>query len=123
MTALATVDDLAARWRPLDAATTTVAQALLGDASALLRARVPGLDARLADATLDRALVVPVVCAMVRRVLANPDGVVAETVGGYSYRRSDALDGRLEPTADELALLAASDTAAVAFTVRPAWAP
>ena len=55
------------------------------------------------------------------RVLDNPRGVVAETVGPWSFRRSDAVaDGWLYLTSQELAQLNSGAAAPRgAFTIRP----
>lgn len=120
MTGYATVADVADRWRPLTDAQTVVAAALLGDAAALLRARVAGLDDRLDDGTLDPDLVRQVTCAMVLRVLRNPDGKASEQVDDYAWRRADtAADGRLTVTDEELDLLRPAPDAAGAFTITP----
>lgn len=100
----ASTDDIEARWRTLTGQETTNAEALLEDAWALLLGRRPSLDVDLAAETVSEANVIRVVCAMVLRVLRNPDGKLEEAVDDYHYRRdSVASTGLLHVTADELA--------------------
>lgn len=119
----ATTADVAARWRPLSAAESTVAAALLADASAILRARAPSIDDRLTEATLDPALPRSVAVQMVLRVLRNPDGLVSEQIDDYGIRRADSAAGSLTVTDDELALLTEAPGSGAAFTVYPAYTP
>lgn len=109
--------DVAARWRPLDAAETDVATILLGDAEVLLDAKRPGLAEATALPATDPAhvpmrLVVIVLADMVQRVLRNPDvqtsmslssdGSVAQSFPGAV---ANAARPRLEVTAYDLAQL------------------
>lgn len=104
MTNPADVDDIVARWRPLSDQETVNAQAFLNDAWALLTLRRPTLEADMAASTVAEANVVRVVCAMVLRVLRNPDGKRTEQIDDYSYTRDDAsAGGALTVTPDELA--------------------
>ena len=119
----ATVADVTSRWRPLTAAETTVAGALLADASAILRARVPRLDDRVDDDTLDAALPRSVCVQMVLRVLRNPDGLISEQIDDYGIRRADSAAGSLHVTSDELALLTEAPGSGAAFTIAPAYTP
>lgn len=90
------------------------AQAAIDDASALARDHVsPILD------NVDRggtpevpATVVAVVVGMVRRVLTNPRGLAAETLGDYSFQAGSNAVATLMPTKREKRLLR---QAAVAF--------
>lgn len=123
MADFATVADVAARWRPLSASEQLVAAALLGDASAVMRARVPSLDDRVDDDTLDVALPRSVCVQMVLRVLRNPDGLVSEQIDDYGIRRSESAAGSLHITDDELALLTESPGSGGAFTAYPAYTP
>jgi hypothetical protein len=66
-------------------------------------------------------LVIQIQCSMVLRVLANPDGVLEETIDDYT-RRLDAASssGALYLTPQELTLLSTgSGSAGGAFTIRP----
>lgn len=125
----ATIADVAARWRPLRPAETGVAQTLLNDAWVLLQRHDPTIPTRLGTVppTLDAQLVVMVLCAMVLRVLKNPDGKTQESIEGtYSYTRNDAgSSGELLVTLDEQQLLAAPSIGrdSDAFTIRPYYEP
>lgn len=114
MSGPATLSDLQARWRPLAAgAETDRAWALLDDAYDEIVTRVPSVPARLAAGELLASLVVRVQCAMAQRVLANPDGLRSETIGGYSYTRDNAVSaGSLYLDPSELALLLPQPTIA-----------
>lgn len=98
-----TVDDLADRWRPLSSQEQTNAQALLDDAWALLTTRLPSLEDNLTAETVSTANLVRVECAMVLRVMRNPDGLLQESIDDYSYQRDAAVSaGALYVTTAEL---------------------
>lgn len=100
----ATVADIEARWRPLSAQETTNATAYLADAWWMLTARLPQLEANLTAGTVAEQNVIRVVCAMVIRVMRNPDGKIQEAIDDYSYRRAELVSsGALTVTDDELA--------------------
>lgn len=95
--AFATTEELAARWRPLSTSEKATAAVLLGDASAMIRAECPGIDARLVpvppatEPELDPAIPRMVVCAVVKRAMlasAASDGApvtaVQQTAGPFS---------------------------------------
>lgn len=104
MTNPVVVADLEARWRPLSDQEQTNATAFLGDAWALLLSRRPDLEAYFAAGTISDATITRVVCAMVLRVMKNPDGYDSESVDDYSYRRNAVIaSGLLHVTPDELA--------------------
>lgn len=75
----ATADDLAGRWRALTEAEQDRATVLLGDASAFVRATCAGIDDRITAGTLELAVVVAVVCGMVKRAMLA--GELGEGVG------------------------------------------
>jgi hypothetical protein len=88
-TPFATADDLAARWRPLELTEQERADALLGDASAHVRAMCHGIDDRIEAGELDPAVVLSVVVAMVKRAMIAADtgigvGAQQQTAGPYS---------------------------------------
>lgn len=88
MADFATAADVAARWRPLTSAETAVATVLCADASAVIRARFPGIDGQV-----DAAILTMIVAGMVKRALIAPeDGVSqeSETTGPYSHSQSFA---------------------------------
>jgi hypothetical protein len=96
--------DIEARWRPLSTQETTNASAFLDDAWAYLTDRLPLLEANLAANTVSEDNVIRVVCAMVLRILKNPNGYDSETVDDYTYRRNSlTASGLLVATSDELA--------------------
>jgi hypothetical protein len=119
MTSPATAADVAARWRALTATETTKATTLLNDSWLLIKQKNPTVEARIAAATLDEELVTMVQCAMVIRVLRNPDGKRQEQIEDYSYQRDANDTGDLFITDEELALLAEVTSASDAFTIRP----
>lgn len=89
----ADADDVAARWRPLTSDETFVADALTRDASALLRARFPGIDGQVTSGAVDADILTMVVAGMVKRALVAPDDGVSqesETTGPYSHSQSFA---------------------------------
>ena len=129
--------DVTARWRPFrDDAERNKASTRIGDASALLRTLVPGLDDRIAaDTSGDLAAVArSKVVDAVLRFLRNPDGAkqLQETIGPRSY--GVTFDGESTGvffTEDELAALRpsagktkGSSALGTAFVgIRPGWAP
>lgn len=119
----AAVVDLEARWRPLTGQERTNAQTFLVDAWAYLTAELPTLDQRLTDGEVSDELVTAAVCAMVLRVLRNPDGKRQESIDDYAWTRDQAVSaGLLYATSDELARLSGGTTAA-AFSITPWQAP
>lgn len=110
MADLAVVSDVADRWRPLSTAETAVATVLLGDASALVRAAYPGVDADITSGALDSTVVAGVVAQMVKRAMLRADGVKSEATGPYSVTYDNAA-GNLFLTAAERLLLGDAQTA------------
>jgi hypothetical protein len=88
----ASTTDIEVRWRPLTAQESTNAEAFLADAWATILGRRPTIDADIAADTVSVDNVVKVVCAMVLRVLKNPDGYSQERIDDWSGTR-DALTG------------------------------
>src|SRR5690606_39528980 len=85
--AVATVDDVQDRFdRPLSEDERRLAEVLLGDVEAMIRARIRDLDARVAADSNYRALVVKIEAAAVLRVLRNPEGYRQETEDRKSTR-------------------------------------
>lgn len=111
---LATTDDLADMWRPLNSDELTRASNLLSRASALLRQVAPHVDDRIsrhnADPTdpmgLDPVLVATVVATIVKRFISNVEGVASQSVGGYSVRYAlrteKTIRGELQVTQEDL---------------------
>lgn len=76
----ATPDDVAARWRPLSDDELDKVATLCDDASTLIRAQYPGIDAQVASGGLDSNVLTIVCAGMVKRALIGPaDGVAAQT--------------------------------------------
>ena len=93
MADLITVDTLAEYYEgvfPTDDATTARLGRLIALAEARLRVRVPSLDRRLADGTLDPVLVEGALAEIVLRPIRNPRGVIQEQAGEFSYRLAEA---------------------------------
>lgn len=105
--AYATPEDVEVRFmRPLDEDEKRVVAARLEDAELLLRSRIPDLDEKVTAGVLDQALVVMVEAEMVLRLIRNPDGLVQETDGSYSYSTSQKVaSGLLEVLPREWTLL------------------
>lgn len=100
----ATVADVEDRWRPLSEQETTNAAAFLVDAWGLLTDRLPTLEANIAAGSVSQQNVIRVVCAMVLRVLKNPDGYDSESVDDWTGRRAALVaSGLLQVTPEELA--------------------
>lgn len=110
----ATVTDLGRRMlRPLTPDETTWAETALDDAFAQIVVQLPDVARRLDDPTLAaddpyRQVVIAVQCAMLQRVLANPDGVLEETLDDHTRRLDAAVStGALYLTDTERTLLGA----------------
>ncbi|WP_431903644.1 hypothetical protein [Nonomuraea sp. bgisy101] len=106
--------------RPLTVAEETRVGALLEDAADIIRAQVPGL------VDPGPSLAVGVSCAMVARVIRNPEGKVTEQIGDdYGFRRDDAVaSGELHLTEverDDLIAAVNPATASGAFTITPVY--
>jgi hypothetical protein len=109
--------------RPLTDVEQAWASTRLEDAYTQLVALRPTVDARLSSATVTDAfvrLVIQVQCAMVLRVLNNPDGVLEETGDDYTRRLDASVStGALYATDAELQLLSTFDpTGDTAFSIR-----
>jgi hypothetical protein len=100
----ASIADIEARWRPLTEQEAINADVLTDDAWEILLTRRPNLEDDMAALTVSEPNVIRVVCAMVLRVLRNPDGLLEESIDDYRYRRDSVLSaGLLYATDDELA--------------------
>lgn len=85
MESFATVDDLARRWRAIAPGERDQAEALLGDASAIIRATAD-------TATVDRAILTRITCAMVARAMTS--------LAGAGIRRETQMAGPYQHTVD-----------------------
>jgi hypothetical protein len=81
---LAVLDDVKEQFGVLTVAQQTLASALLRAASKLIRSRHPLIDQNIKDGVLDPDVVALGVTNMVLRVLRNPAGLRAETIGPFS---------------------------------------
>lgn len=117
----ASSDDLVGRsLRTLSAQEISVGSTLLGDAWTILNTEIPTLAARIDADIAFTNLVVQVECAMVLRVLNNPNGKLEEAVDDYSVRFDAAVSsGALYLTDVERDLLGRGDGGSdTAFTIR-----
>lgn len=122
MASPAVIEDLTARsFRPLTDAEQTVGVTLLDDAWTLIVSQRPQAEVRVDSGDYGfRSLVIQVQCAMVLRVLRNPDGKLEEQIDDYRWRRDSVTSsGALYLTDAELALLGAGDSGSDgAWTIR-----
>ena len=123
----ATASDVAAPRRPHTTAEETVATTLVDDASALIRARFPGIDTQIANGGIDPKILTIVTSGMVKRALVAPlDGVSqdAETAGPYSHSQSFANPMRnVFLTAADLTLILGYQPAGMSVTFANDTAP
>lgn len=123
----ATSADLQARsFRTLSAGELSVGSTLLGDAWAIVLTARPAVEARLDKLPADlqfKSLVVQTLCAMVLRVLSNPNGKLEERQDDYQYRLDSAVStGALYLSDAELARLSEGDDASDgAWTIGPSF--
>ncbi len=124
---LATVGDVVELFGPVTPAQESLIGALLRRASAIIRATVPDLAAKVAAGTLDSELVALAAVNMVMRVIRNPRNLRSETVGPFTRTfDTSAAGGLLELTAADLALLTPKTNKrkpASTIFVRPVLAP
>jgi hypothetical protein len=103
----ATVADVAARMgRGLDESETQIVTARLNDVELIIKSRIPDLAAKVLSGKLSASLVAMIETDAVMRILKNPDGIVGETDGNYSYQLNWAtVTGRLMLMPEEWKLL------------------
>jgi hypothetical protein len=118
MAAFASVEDVEHTWRELVGNEPHTAGVLIERVSALISLRIPDIAARIAEDPNLGILAGGVVVDAVLRVMRNPEGFTAETMGAYSYQRDSAGAG-LYLTDVEWSLLLPQVTASGAFTIRP----
>lgn len=117
MADLATTDDVEAVWRPLTPAELEAAATLLGFASAVVRQRIPDVDARIASGALASDIATMVTAEMVKRRLENPSGYRSEQIGPFGFTRDSVHSaGGLYLTDDEVRLLSGRRRA---FSITP----
>lgn len=73
----------------------------IGKAERIIRRRIPDLDQQIAAGDLTAEDVADVIVEAVYRAVRNPEGLIQEADGNYSYMRSDGDDGSLEITDEE----------------------
>lgn len=102
-------DDVAARWRPLTDAERSTAATLVLDASAVIRARFPGIDAQVTTGAVDADVLTMIAANMVKRALVAPDtGVTQESHTTGPFAHSQTFANPLQKVfllADELLLI------------------
>lgn len=120
----ATPDDVEKRiGRTLTQVQREQVQAWLDDVEALIKTRIPDLDALVTAGTIPLEIIVMVECEAVIRKARNPDGKLTERIDDYSWTRDTSTSsGALYLTDDEWGLLT-PDASANAFTIRPYGAP
>jgi hypothetical protein len=117
---LAAVGDVVAQYGQLTADEATLTRYLLRAASAMIRHRVPNIDALITSGRLDQNVVALAPAAMVLRVLRNPEGLRSETTGPFSRTYdTSAAAGLLVITPDDMANVTPGPIAPTASS----WAP
>lgn len=101
----------------------TVAQGWLDAAWIIVNARVPDIDTRITEGTVEVATVIYVLCQMALRVLRNLDGMRRQSVAVDDANLSWTLDARVASgviglETSEFALLT-GQASGVAFSVMP----
>ena len=86
----ASVGDLERRWRPLTSEEISVAEALLGDASVMIRSEAPGIDAKILAGELSPDAPLQVACRVVKRAMQGPEDLggvstFQDTAGPFSH--------------------------------------
>jgi len=126
MTQYAFPGDLQARsFRTLTEQELATGATLLDDALSLIVAAVPSVVDRAASDSVFRGLLVQIECAMVLRVVNNPEGVRSRSKGIDDFTESETIDasrstGELYLSdAELLRLSGGSGSASGAFTIGP----
>jgi hypothetical protein len=120
----ATSATIEAMWRDMTAEEETRADTLCRYASEIIRAKVPTLDARIAAGKVAADLPALICAQMVLRVLRNPSGVAAETVGPWSVTYGSSgtqATGALLLTDEDMALLTGTPVGARRGYVKAVW--
>lgn len=110
---LVTVGEYTELYGNLTAAREAICRALIKRASQLVRDTIANIDSRIAAGTVAADSVGLAVLNMVARVMRNPDGLRAQTIGPISRSFDTELaTGMLQITAAELVLLEPPNTGA-----------
>ena len=109
MTAFAVADDVAARWRTLTSEESAVADTLAADASDMIRARWPDVDARIVAGSIAPSSVTRVVAGMVKRAMnvGDAEGLESFTQGAGPFAFGGKVsnpNGNLYLTAEDCRL-------------------
>lgn len=92
--------------RDLSVEETAMVNRRLGQVERMIVRRVPDLVAQVTAGDIAQADVVDIEAEAVYRVLRNPEGMISEGDGTYTYQLSkDVADNRLRITSDEWAVL------------------
>ncbi|MBD1541025.1 hypothetical protein G9E11_01890 [Arthrobacter sp. IA7] len=125
MAAFATIEELEAWWRPLDSTERTAATRRLDDASLIIRAVKPTVDAEITAETLSAAVPNFVVRDMVKRSMSSPDDMAGvsqatQQTGPFSQTLQFANpEGNLYLTKLHKQMLGMGDGAAFEFDLFP----
>jgi hypothetical protein len=122
--AYATVEDVGVRWgrTPSEEEHLNI-DVRLADVERMIRKKIPDLDDRVFDGTIDVEDVKRVEADAVLRLIRNPDGFVSETDGNYTYQFSQGTKaGMLEILPEEWLLLGYTGSGRM-FTLVPQFAP
>lgn len=116
--AYATAEDIESRLgRELDESETIIVEQRLEDCELIILGRIPDLHAKVTAGTINGDVIAMVEADAVIRILRNPEGVVGETDGNYSYQLNWAtVTGTLSLTPEEWRLLGYTRNA---FTIVP----
>ena len=118
---LAVLDDVSIRLgrRIEEGSEAQQVRAWIGDVQAMILARIPDIEERVATGLVSPAVVSAVIANAVIRKVKNPDGKQNERIDDYSYGlTADAARGELFLTDEEWALLL-PNTVTGAFSIRP----
>jgi hypothetical protein len=103
--------------RELDISEARIVNARLDDVELMIKARISDLDDRVTAGDPSEDVVIMVEADVVLRLLRNPEGIVGETDGNYSYQLNWAnVTGRLTITDEDWALLGIRQSV---FTIAP----
>lgn len=105
--AYAELSDVEARLgRSLEAGEQEIVQVRLNDVELIIRNRIPDLDIKVSNGTIDIEVLKMVEADAVLRLIKNVDGYRSETDGNYSYQIDERVaSGHLDVLGSEWALL------------------
>lgn len=121
MTTYAKASDVTKRWaRTPTQAETNLITVRLADVERMIRRKIPDLDDRIEDGTLDVEDVIQVEADAVLRLVRNPEGYLSETDGTYTYMlQQDIASGRLEILPEEWEILGIRPNSMVVIVPTP----